>query len=433
MFHPFVLDRSGVLWPLIAFVLALAGCASGERLLVHPPTVFAAIGSYPDASVPEALRTTEPELLFVTDRAPVSGQAGLSYSADRSASMALGSVRVRYGDTGQWSDLVLHETDTALTLGTPRELVRFPETPVPFRSVGGRLVALEEPAQAYRAASARFAEALRARLRAANRREVVLFVHGFNNTFDAAAFSLADVWHHSGRIGVPVFYTWPSGNGGLFGYFKDRESGEYTVFHLKETIRLLASIAEVDELHIVAHSRGTDVATTALRELVIEQRAAGLNPSRSLKIRNLILAAPDLDFGIVRQRLIAERFGPAIGQITVYMNQGDHALALSQRLMAGQRFGRLTIDDLGPGERAIFSRIRNVHFIDIEGQSDLIGHAYFRRNPSVLSDIVIAIRTGAAPGDPERPLVPIGANFWQLPEGYPYQERRGEGSKGPTN
>ena len=99
----------------------------------------------------------------------------------------------------------------------------------------------------------------------------------------------------------------------MFGYFADRESGEFTIFHLKEFVRLIASSPEVERIHILAHSRGTDVTTTALRELVIEARAAGKNPRESLRIANLVLAAPDIDFDVVRQRLMAEKFGPAIG------------------------------------------------------------------------------------------------------------------------
>ena len=36
---------------------------------------------------------------------------------------------------------------------------------------------------------------------------------------------------------------------------------------------------EIENIHIVSHSLGTDVSTTALRELVIENRAAGGDPT----------------------------------------------------------------------------------------------------------------------------------------------------------
>jgi esterase/lipase superfamily enzyme len=159
--------------------------------------------------------------------------------------------------------------------------------------------------------------------------------------------------------------------------------------------------------------------TTALRELVIESRAAGRNPREELRIANLVLAAPDLDFDIVRQRLIAEKFGPAIGQITIYTNQEDSALDLSESLMSGTRFGRLDSEDLGEAESQIFSQVTNVNIINVEGESSFLGHSYFRENPGVSSDIAILIRDGSKPGDPKRPLVHRVLNFWDLPPGYP--------------
>ena len=191
-------------------------------------------------------------------------------------------------------------------------------------------------------------------------------------------------------------------------------SGEFSIFHLKETLRVLSDLPGLDRIHIVAHSRGTDVVTTALRELIIESRAAGRNPRDSLRVATLILAAPDLDFSVVRQRLIAEHFGPAFGRITVYMNPQDSALGLAQLLMAGTRFGRLSFDQLGDNEREIFRRIRNVHFINVSGVTGQSSHTYFRDNEEVLADMARVITTGAHPDDPSRSLDPAEANFWRL-------------------
>ena len=65
-------------------------------------------------------------------------------------------------------------------------------------------------------------------------KDVYVYIHGFANTFDDAVFRAAELWHFMGRQGVCIAYTWPSGYGGPFGYFHDRESGEYTVLHLKQ-------------------------------------------------------------------------------------------------------------------------------------------------------------------------------------------------------
>jgi len=411
--------------PIICLIMLIVGGCSSARLLVDTPNVFSQNNSFPNDEVPPHLKSPRADLFYITDRQ--LGEDG-SYSINRSASMAFGSVPVTYGNQLTWPELskisatAKRDKKVNLTLGQTNELVRFPDTPLPFELKNGQPTTLPEAAQNYSNKIQQFQNRLAKELSRANRREVVLFVHGFNNKFDSSAFALADIWHFTGRIGVPVFYSWPAGNGGISGYFKDSESGNYSIFHFKETIRMLSSTPGLEKIHIVAHSRGTDVTTTGLRELVIEHRARGLNPRKSLKIENLVLAAPDLDFGVVRQRLIAEKFGPAFGQITVYINRNDGALGLSQRLASGLRFGRLTFDDLEDGEKKIFSRIKNVNFVNAPHIKGIIGHAYFRENPEVLSDIVIAIRDSARPGDRNRPLENVAVNFWELPKGYPFQK-----------
>jgi esterase/lipase superfamily enzyme len=252
-----------------------------------------------------------------------------------------------------------------------------------------------------------------------NSKEVQIFIHGFNNSFDEGAVSLAELWHFLGRHGVPLLYSWPAAQGGLLGYFIDRESGEFTVFHLKKLFKLLASFPEVERINLIAHSRGAAIAATALRELIIEARAGGHDPLELYRIRNWILPAPDLDFDIVRQRLMAEKLGLAFGQITIYTTNTDKALSLSQTMFSGTRSGRIRVSDLGKQEQAIFKAIKNVTFIDVQSAKSFISHSYYLNNPSTSSDIIRIINNGAKPGSPERPLIHRMLNFWEMPADYP--------------
>ena len=72
-------------------------------------------------------------------------------------------------------------------------------------------------------------------------------------------------------------------------YSYDRESGEFTLFHFKQLVRFVSAIPEVEKVHLIAHSRGTDVVSTAMRELVIETRAAGSDPRERYRIDNIVL------------------------------------------------------------------------------------------------------------------------------------------------
>jgi len=153
--------------------------------------------------------------------------------------------------------------------------------------------------------------------------------------------------------------------------------------------------------------------------LIFVLTSCAYDPYELYRIENLILAAPDLDFDIVRQRLMAEKIGPAFGQITVYTTNADKALSLSQTLMSGTRFGRVRATDLGEQEQAIFNIVKNVAFIDVHGVQSFIGHAYYLHNPSCSSDIIRVINAGHEPGSSERPLDHRMLNFWDMPADYP--------------
>lgn len=410
---------------LTAFTIfvGLSACSS-VRVLAPTPNIFAN-GAYPQSEISQGYRTAEAPIFFITDRNATHQGEALSYGNKRSSSMAFGASTVAFGKDQNWQSLSAASGQTTrgeklpLSILENQEILRFDPTPTRFRVVNGKPVKLSGATASYNRKRAAFQDQIREQMRIAGKNEVIIFVHGFNNSFEDGVFSLSDIWHFSGRNGVPIAYSWPAGAGGLFGYFKDRESGEFTVFHMKELLTQLSEIPEVRKIHIVAHSRGTDVTTTALRELIIAVRSQGKNPKKVLKIENLIMAAPDLDFSVVRQRLIAEGFGASVGQITVYMNRGDTALGISQRLMAGQRLGKLTSDDLKPAEREIFAKVKTVNFINVEGVKGLTGHAYYRTNRNVLSDIATIIRQSAVPGSPSRPLDRIDGNFWNMPSEYP--------------
>jgi hypothetical protein len=47
------------------------------------------------------------------------------------------------------------------------------------------------------------------------------------------------------------------------------------------------------------------------------------------------------------------------------------------------------------------------------------GHDYFRTNPTVASDLVLAVRYGRSPGaENGRPLEHIGGLFWKIDDDY---------------
>lgn len=416
---------------LMALILLpfITACSTVHKLPTTP-NIYGAHAQYPAQDIAPSEQGTTSKIYYVTDRQPHFHDLELNtYDKRRSPSMVFGEATVAYGDDDlSWGELTqISQTHSErptvkVKINSLDEVSRFPPTPLVFSMTPQGLQVDPDQQRSYDHSTLKMKDAIAKRLETAKQKDIILYVHGFNNSFDDAVLDISDVWHFSGRYGVPIAYTWPSSSGNILGYFTDRESGEYTVYHFKETIRILSSMPEVENIHILAHSRGTDITTTALRELVIETRAAGHNPQDTLKIRNLMMAAPDLDYGVVTQRLIAEKFGPAIGQITIYMNESDSALGVAQTLMKGIRFGKLTAQKQTEREAQIFRNIMNVSFVNVKGVKGFLGHGYFKGHPGALSDIVTLIKTSAGPGTEQRPLTNIESNFWSLDRSYPKTE-----------
>ena len=226
----------------------LTGCSSGHELM-PTPNIYLHESGYPESLVPPLLQENQVDLLYFTDRAPDNdGQSELNYGSKRSASMAFGSVIIEIGEGLSWSDLVKaseseqRDSSLALKVTSITEQGRFPQTPYPFSIVDGMWINDVKVEAEHDRIATEFRKELNRRLMMSNDKTVLVFVHGFNNTFDFAASSLAEVWHFLGRQGVPILYTWPAASGGLFGYFTDRESGEFTIYHLKQFFNAVSLI-----------------------------------------------------------------------------------------------------------------------------------------------------------------------------------------------
>lgn len=419
--------RAGHLTALgLAFAL-IAGCSTVQPL---PPAVYEAGALTPFEALAPELKTVDTDIVYVTDRAPETGADGrFDYGTGRSRSLAFGSARVSLSGDATWPELVAWTRsepgagpEPRPVLKEIREIGRFPPTPLP-RDIGPDGTSIDSPELV--AAGERAAEQLRAeirrRLALAPRKSVSVVVHGNQNSFAEAVSNNAVMWHLAGRSAVAITYSWPAGgSGGLVrGYTYDRESGEFTIFHLKEFLRLLAGMPEVETIMLAAHSRGTDILTSALRELAIESRARGEDPREALRITPLVLAAPDMDLDVTSQRFTAERLSESVGEVVVYTSARDSAIGAAGSLFGSRyRVGKLTPEDLSERSRGNIAHKDRFSLVFYTGtQGGRFGHSYYRA-PAVQADVALVIR-GLPPGaEYGRPLEPIGDNLWTIGDDY---------------
>jgi len=420
---------------LVCLSLLLAGC-SGARKMMPTPNVHLDENRDFYGELHPGLKSTEVPLFFVTDRSPEQDEQGnLQYGHGRSNSIAFGSAVVDLGRDITWEEL-LEASRTQqrlksvnLELRDVKEIIRGPGTPLPYAKIDGKIVERPDLAKQNEDAREAFRRAMVEQLNLTPRKEVFIYIHGYHNSFEDAAFGMAELWHFMGRIGVPIIYTWPAGYPGLFGYTYDRESSEFTVYHLRKVLGLIASIPEVEKVHLIAHSRGTDVAVTALRELTLQIRAAGMDPIEKLKIHNIILAAPDLDLHVAEQRMVGDRLAETAKRFTIYTSPKDKAIGFAAKLFASPRgrLGTLGMEQLPETVTRTFEYgTANFAVVNFAGatnatqtQGDRYGHSYFRDAPTVSSDLILMIRDDLDPGEPGRPLEPLGLKFWRVPPDYP--------------
>ena len=364
-----------------------------------------------------------------------------AYSSDRSRSMAFGSVTVDIGEQVPWPVLAQQSTESKrelaleLRLGAVTELGRFPPIPYDVDPVPGGITRSSATVDVHQRAAAGLQAEVARRIAAAPRKEVVLFVHGYANTFEDGAFKMADLCHFFGREFVCGIFSWPAGGsrGMMAGYNVDRESGEFAVEHLKQAIRLIAQTPGVERIHLMAHSRGADVLASALRELNIEAYIGGDSVADRFKLKNIVLLAPDIDADVAAAKIFSVVSDPDLAygaapqprkvfsgpgvHITAYVSSSDKALTLSQFLFGSLvRLGRVDVAQLRTEQVAKVARLAYlVDFIEVKGTRDFLGHSYFTSDPAASSDMVALIRYGLKPGEPGRPLEEIRRPFWRIP------------------
>ena len=403
----------------LALLVLLSGCSTTRTMIPIPSLYTETATPLFDDLAPE-LKGDRLSILYATDRLPEQQESEkpMHYGSQRSPSGALGVAEVRIGQGAAQSEQGVRP---AIDVESVEELVRFPATPYLYR-VGdrGRIEIEAGVAAELEQTKAQAREEILKRLALTPRKEVFLDVHGVATSFDDALLNLAEFWHFMGREGVPIAYTWPAGSEGLIFYTVDRESGEFTVLHLKQFLRFLADMPEIERIHITAHSRGTDVVVTALRELIIEARAKGLDPRKVLKIENLILAAADIDVEVQMQRVVGEAMGPAFGRVTIYSNAEDKALAVAKSLFnSRQRLGTLIPSEMTERQREFIRRGANLDLIVYQGSGGgFFKHGYYE-DPNVSSDVVMLLRYGWWPGEGERRgLERLDENIWRIGDAY---------------
>jgi len=252
-------------------------------------------------------------------------------------------------------------------------------------------------------------------------REVLLFVHGFDNSFEDAAKTATRVIHGVGFQGAALMYSWPS-EGSATGYLADRNNAYWAVHYLKQLLTDILADQWIGRVNVVVHSMGNEVFIRAYSELADECARAGNGDLK--KIRNIVLAAPDVDREIFLDQHALKLMSQG-ARIVLYSSRSDMALAASALVQGGdyQRLGKNVVC------------IPGLSVTDVSDvRTDLFGHSWIGDSRAVLTDLRCVLTEGcnryaghllqeyicpasaryflAAPDNPDRAT--NGQSFWRL-------------------
>jgi len=209
--------------------------------------------------------------------------------------------------------------------------------------------------------------------------DILLYIHGFNVTFENALQRAAQISVDFGFKGTPVVFTWPS-YAGVTGYNTDWENVNWATKHIEAFIDRLASTAKGRKIHVIAHSMGNKGLLNALRLMTYRGITGPL-------FQSAILCAPDFDSVMFREQVAAE-IKPLARQWVIYTSDNDIALMTSERLNT-PRLGR-------PVTYAEGFEIIDATGVEVTPWSVPETHSYYAVKKVVLDDMVKVLSGAAA-------------------------------------
>ena len=220
--------------------------------------------------------------------------------------------------------------------------------------------------------------------------DVLIYVHGFENSFEDAAQVAATLKHDLHFRGPVILYSWPSLDDiSVSGYMTDEATVDWSANpHFVDFVNSVLS-SGTKRIHFIAHSMGN-------RLLIHQLEFQGIAP----EFARLVFAAPDIDAGKFKN--IIQGLNPGMHQLTMYASSRDRALLCSKIAHNYSRAG-------DTGARLLLSQLDIIDATDVD--TGFLHHSYYASSPEVERDIK-SILQGDDP--PRLHLQPTGAQSWKL-------------------
>ncbi len=229
--------------------------------------------------------------------------------------------------------------------------------------------------------------------------QALVFLHGFNVSFEEAAIRAAQIGVDLKVPGPTACFSWPS-RGTVTAYPVDEASIEASERAMTDFLVDFTGNCGAEKIHLIAHSMGNRGLLRALQRIGASAQTRG-----QLHFGQIFLAAPDVDRDLFLD--LARLYPEHAERTTLYASNGDLPVHLSAKLHDAPRAGYFTPYTVAPG-------IDTVAVPDFD--IDLLGHAYFAQAEALLHDIHDLMRHNDPPAQRQRiaPAVHDGTAFWKL-------------------
>ncbi|MCF6232981.1 MAG: alpha/beta hydrolase [Rhodobacteraceae bacterium] len=201
-------------------------------------------------------------------------------------------------------------------------------------------------------------------------REILFFLHGYNNTVSDSLLRIAQFSEDTGFSGIPVLFSWASA-ARVSRYIYDLNSALIARPRLLEAAAILRR-TDAKSYNLFAHSMG---ALLAMEAMVQAELAGKYNKNSSL-LDNVMLAAPDIDIDLFRTQIGI--FPKHKRNIFVFVSHDDRVLGFSRRISGG-------VERAGSANDAELAAM-GVTVIDLSevGNSTSGAHSKFAGSPEVV-------------------------------------------------
>jgi len=212
-------------------------------------------------------------------------------------------------------------------------------------------------------------------------REALVFIHGYNVGFDAAAIRAAQLGFDLKIGGAMAFFAWASKNS-TARYTNDEAAIEASELHIEQFLLDFAAKTGATSVNLIAHSMGNRAVLRVMDR--IAQRAGA---KTDVKFGQIVLAAPDVTPQLFKH--IAAAYKQLSTRTTIYVSSEDKALGLSKLVHGGARTG-----DSSSGVM-IVDGLDTVVASFVDG--DFLGHSYVLTAEPFLRDVFSLIKDNKEP------------------------------------